>query len=512
MDGAELKAQEKEEEEKKKSRNTFFVMFFTLLSRLLGIVRIRVFGSVYGASSSADAINFAFNIPNNFRKLFSEGALSSAIVPEFSTLNKEEKELQPLFSSFLGIQIIFAAVILAFTFLLREPIVLLLSDFSQADQNLLAMRLLPYFSLFLVFILFSSYFSSVLQSINAVILQSAAPLLFSISVIFCIHYLNGGLGPMAMALGAVSGGFFQMLVTFIRLRTKGLKFRVSFDFSLPEFRRVISKWVPAIGSSAITIVSTQIAFYFATGMGEGSVSAFSNSLIFWQTPYGIFYSAIATVYFPEMSKKREMELVSTYAEGLERLTNFLVPSAIFLFFFRNDVVSVVLQTGNFTMENSLLTSQLLGFFLMGMPFVAWYAFSQKLCFCISKHKMVLWISFAVCILDLTFTLVFISLGLEVKSLAISNGISNLAGFCLIQVLVIRKNLPRVPFGKFFLHILKVFVLSIPMILFCIIIKIQDFTYWMTGSSVTNLLIFCGISVVAVGLVLLFNKIGKNRLF
>ncbi|MDY4888916.1 MAG: lipid II flippase MurJ, partial [Sphaerochaetaceae bacterium] len=64
--------------EKSLGRNSFIVMFFTLASRLLGILRIRIFGSIFGAGATADAINFSFNIPNNFRKLFSEGALSSA--------------------------------------------------------------------------------------------------------------------------------------------------------------------------------------------------------------------------------------------------------------------------------------------------------------------------------------------------------------------------------------------------------------------------------------------------
>ncbi len=62
-------------------------MLCTIASRLLGIVKARVLSSVFGASGGvADVINFTFNIPNNFRKLFAEGAVNSALIPAFSSL------------------------------------------------------------------------------------------------------------------------------------------------------------------------------------------------------------------------------------------------------------------------------------------------------------------------------------------------------------------------------------------------------------------------------------------
>lgn len=55
-------------------------MLSTLASRLLGVVRTRVLAQVFGSGSTADVINFTFNIPNNFRKLFGEGAANSALI------------------------------------------------------------------------------------------------------------------------------------------------------------------------------------------------------------------------------------------------------------------------------------------------------------------------------------------------------------------------------------------------------------------------------------------------
>lgn len=497
-------------------RNSFIVMAFTFLSRLLGIVRIRIFGSVLGASSVADAVNFSFNIPNNLRKLFAEGALSAAIVPQFSRIEDDEQRTQRLFSAFLALQMLLGGLIIAVGVLLRKPIVMFLSDFSDPEQNRLAIELLPFFSVFLAFILLSAYFSAVLQSRNLFLIQSFAPLLFSISVIFSLLLLSHRLGPFSMAFGAILGGFLQMLCTAIRLRSKGVRFIPDFRFRSEDFREVASRWMPAMGISAISMASTQAAFYFASSLGSGAVSAFTNSLIFWQTPYGIFFTAVSTVFFPLMSVKMGKELSASYREGLERLSGFLVPSAVFLFFFRRDAVSVLLVTGKFTLDNALMTSRVLGIFLIGMTLIAWYSFTQKLCYCIGQQRKALRISVAVCGLDICLTALFIKLGLGISSLALANLIANAIG-CALLFFAVRSGIDGFESRAFVLHLLKIAVGCIPMIGFCIAVKsgaAGEYLagYWRSGSSLLNFAVFCGLAGVGAGLVLVTFRMLRIKLF
>src|SRR6266481_5710071 len=59
----------------------------TLLSRLTGLVRNRVFAYYFGLQSdAADAFNAAFRIPNFLQNLFGEGALSASFIPVYATL------------------------------------------------------------------------------------------------------------------------------------------------------------------------------------------------------------------------------------------------------------------------------------------------------------------------------------------------------------------------------------------------------------------------------------------
>src|SRR5438105_3971385 len=64
--------------------------FFTLISRVLGLAREIVAGHYLGTGLVASAFTVAFTVPNLFRKLFGEGALSAAFIPLYAQALKRE--------------------------------------------------------------------------------------------------------------------------------------------------------------------------------------------------------------------------------------------------------------------------------------------------------------------------------------------------------------------------------------------------------------------------------------
>ena len=57
---------------------------FTVLSRILGLIRDILLGVIIGPGMFLDAFLAAFTIPNLFRRILGEGALNSAFVPVFT--------------------------------------------------------------------------------------------------------------------------------------------------------------------------------------------------------------------------------------------------------------------------------------------------------------------------------------------------------------------------------------------------------------------------------------------
>src|SRR5512132_2887724 len=67
----------------------------TLTSRVLGMVREMAYAHFMGVGWVADAFQLAFMVPNLFRRLLGEGALSAAFIPIFKEKEKlsGEKEM-----------------------------------------------------------------------------------------------------------------------------------------------------------------------------------------------------------------------------------------------------------------------------------------------------------------------------------------------------------------------------------------------------------------------------------
>src|SRR5687767_10989353 len=65
---------------------------FTLASRVLGLAREVVAVHFLGTKEIASAFTVAFTIPNLFRKLFGEGALSAAFIPLYAQAVKAEQQ------------------------------------------------------------------------------------------------------------------------------------------------------------------------------------------------------------------------------------------------------------------------------------------------------------------------------------------------------------------------------------------------------------------------------------
>ena len=53
----------------------------TLLSRVLGLVREQVRAHFLGTGAASDAFGLATMLPNLFRRLFAEGAMTAAFIP-----------------------------------------------------------------------------------------------------------------------------------------------------------------------------------------------------------------------------------------------------------------------------------------------------------------------------------------------------------------------------------------------------------------------------------------------
>src|ERR1051326_2011240 len=75
-------------------RSAVFVGAGILISRIVGLIRQRIFAHYFGASGEGDAFSAAFRIPNFLQNVFGEGALSASFIPVYAKLLAQEDEEQ----------------------------------------------------------------------------------------------------------------------------------------------------------------------------------------------------------------------------------------------------------------------------------------------------------------------------------------------------------------------------------------------------------------------------------
>ncbi|MCK9287225.1 MAG: murein biosynthesis integral membrane protein MurJ [Sphaerochaetaceae bacterium] len=496
--------------------NSTIVMCCTLLSRLLGIVKARVIAVHFGMTGVADVINFTFNVPNNFRKLFAEGALNSAYIPVFAasiaTEDSNRSVSRALLARIQGFQLLIFSPMVLLTWFFREPIIRFLSDFTDSGQIRLSADLLFYFMIFLLTISLSSIYQGVLQCHGSFFVASAAPLSFSLSVIASVTLLSQSIGAFSMAVGTITGGILQGTISLLGLRRFGYGAAISFRFNEKQFKQVMRAWMPVTLGAVVQMLGQQVAFFFASTLPTGSITAFSNAIIFWQTPYGIFFTAIATVYFPALvtaskTVDHDQAVGNLVREGLANLATFLIPSAILLVTLRHETVAVILQGGLFTVADTLLTAKVLLWYAVGMLAVAWFGFLQRVNFALLRFRHVLSIVTLVIVLDIGLTWIMVANHVGIEALSIANSIAYFVGVIVFAV-TSKGLLTTFRLRQFLLAIGKIGLANLPLVICGIMYTRIANNWWISGTTLPNVLYLVLLYLAAILIVFVSYRIAR----
>lgn len=416
---------------------TFIVMASTLVSRLLGFVRIAVIGAVFGASGSADVLNLVFNIPNNLRKLLAEGALSSAFIPTLSRGHVEDPSLSrshALVRQLIGFQLVVLLPVIVFSILSPSTITDVILDFPERERQELAAELFRWFITYLLFISVAAVLMGTLNSHHSFFIPAVAPLLFSLFVIGSILLLHRSLGVFSMVVGVLLGGVGQLFIHVPAVKRLGYSLMPAFSFSTPDFKKVLRQWLPVVSTASVFTINQQVALFFASGLEDGSGSAMTNALVFWQLPFGIFAASITTVLFPAMSRQFALHdrrgLADSIERGVRGLLLLLIPSGAGLIVLGREMIAVALQRGAFSPTATMLAAEVLVYYSFGLFSVAAFTFLQRAFYACDDYRTPLVNAVVTVVLDVLLSLWLKETRLGVSGLAAANSIAFTVGLIL----------------------------------------------------------------------------------
>ena len=340
----------------------------TLVSRVLGLVRDLLLVRVFGNTAVGSAFAAAFMIPNVFRRLFGEGALSAAFLPEYSRLHRDDPEVAHRFATRVVLALAggSAALLVLLELALLAVLAITPDDPERAFALGLVMLLLPFMPLVCI----AAALGGVLHVHGRFGPTAAAPVLLNLCMIggglwhFVADGSPGEADPRrsAQVIGvlAVVSGVLQVAWSLMALRGR-VRWSMVADGVSGPVRTMLGRFFPVlIGLGTIqlnSLLDTLIAMYPVYVGPEIVGRAYplaedSNAVLFftqrlYQFPLGVFGVAVATVVFPLLARAadRPADFLSTVRSGL-RLSLFIgLPATAGLIAVREPLVATLFSGG-----------------------------------------------------------------------------------------------------------------------------------------------------------------------
>ena len=337
-----------------------------LLSRLIGLVRVRVFSHYFGLrSDAADAFYAAFRIPNFLQNLFGEGVLSASFIPVYARLLAEgDEEEAGRVAGAIGAILALTVSVLCALGALATPwlIVLIAPGFHGAKRDLtvsLVRILFPGAGLLAL----SAWCLGVLNSHRKLFLSYASPVMWNIAMIGALLVFGGtpDLSSLAtmLAWGSVLGSLLQFGVQFpvVILLVRRIRFRI--DLQSAHVREVIRNFGPVFISRGVVQISAYIDALIASLLPTGAVTGLTNAQLIYLLPVSLFGMSVSAAELPVMSsavgtaEEIAASIRARIDSGMRHIAFFIVPSAAAFLAFGDLIAGILLVSGRFTHEDAV---------------------------------------------------------------------------------------------------------------------------------------------------------------
>ena len=369
-------------------QNILTVSGSTGISRLLGLARDILTAAVLGVSVYANAFLFAFAVPNLFRRLLGEGALTSAFIPVLSGHLSDDGEQPEHRSGFALVNqvLTWAAVVLAALTVLGvltyfvigrligpEPEDVALQRQWWAGLRL-GMALMPY----VILVCLAALMGAALNVLDKFAVHALSTVWLNLAMIAALTVsLSSGQSPATAVIwltyAVLAGGIVQLAVPTACLLGHGWRPRLDFRRSEP-LREVVALFVPGLLGAAVMQANILTSRVIAFALNDTAVTTLylANRLV--ELPLGLFAIAIATVYFPALSRSDARgdgrAFDADYARALRLTLAIIVPAAAGLAVLAEPILQLLFGYGRFTAGDVALTAPLLQIFALALPFYA----------------------------------------------------------------------------------------------------------------------------------------------
>ncbi len=358
------------------------VALSSLASRFLGVVRDRILAGSFGAGTTLDVYYAAFRVPDLVYNLIVLGALSSGFIPIFTSLIKDfvcergqgcdptlqNKEAWSLASNVLNYLFIGLGLLSLLGIIFAPALTRLITPGFGPSEQAATAALTRIMFLSPIFLGISGILGGILQSFKRFVVYSLAPVFYNLGIIIGALFFVNWWGVYGLAWGVVLGAFMHMAVQIPMVSRLGFKYQFRIRRRDPQTRKIGQMMVPRTLSLAISQINLVVVTALASGLAGGSLAIcnFANNL--QSFPIGIFGISFAIAAFPSLSAAAfdKEKLTANFSQSFRQILFFIIPATVLIVALRAQIIRVVLGTGRFDWQDTILTMNTLGFFALSL--------------------------------------------------------------------------------------------------------------------------------------------------
>jgi putative peptidoglycan lipid II flippase len=349
------------------SRAVGGVAVVTVAGQLLNVAQEMVIAAKFGTSTSTDAYKMALVIPTMLA-LELATIVGAIVIPVF---HEQRKSLTPseIFSvglNFMGtVAFVVAGTVCVFAPYLMDAVA---GGFSQETRQM-ATFLLRVLSLGIFLTLISLFLSNVLNANKYFILPAFQRMFLYAGTLTFLILIGHSLGIAAAAFGFVIGiGLFVIVQMIVILR------QTSYSFTLNPGHPVIKSMVllaaPLIFYSFLNQLNVLIEKRIVSGFEPGSLSALDFAFKLSAFFINFLVVGINTVLFPTLSESfttdNRQRISSIFSMLMKGLAAIIAPTTMAFILLGKPLVHLVFERGSFDARSTMLTSQALTFYAIGL--------------------------------------------------------------------------------------------------------------------------------------------------
>ena len=504
----------------------------TTLSRISGYIRDVFIATFLGAGIFSDIFFISFKLPNLFRRITAEGALTSSFLPIYSKLRSQNSDFVAIkYFKKIIYKVTLILILLMIFFQISMPIVVSFIAPGFTDNSEVTNQIIFLTRITMIFMPLISAVALLGVATNVSgrfwILSFTPIILNSFIILGCLSISDyWTIKSLPLGIAMVIGGIFQLIFMIVMIKNykilnfKKIKKQVGTknDKSVINFhiKQTWQRFVPAAFGGGILQINLLVDTILASLLGFGAVSYLYFADRITQLPLGIIGVALSTSLLTSLSrasaqndiKQFSKELTISFKIGLF----FSIPAALVFIFYNDLLIKVLFERGEFTFNETKQTSVALFAYSLGIPAFIMMKSCQPAFLATGNTKTPMYIGFILLILNIILSFILMSL-LNHAGIALATSIVSWIGTTIYIIILVKNGKitkPKISLKEedSNLFVVIFYALKITLVSILMIIGMKLFQYTLEIFNLNETLILIILCVIGIFVYLSISLIFK----